>query len=625
MNQSLGNSDPMSRDLDALTFSVINHRYEAIVEEMTAALENASWSAMLGLARDFSCAVFDGRGRLVSMFDACPLHVTSMAFVVQAMERELGGSAGDEDMIVCNDPYSGNSHVGDVVFASPVLVEDEVAFWSGVKVHHLDIGAAWPTSMAYMAQDVWTEGMNLPPFRISEDGEVREDLFRLLLANLRYPEQLRGDFLAQMGAVRVGLRGIRELIARYGYQTLRRYTEALQAYASARTGAEIDTWPDGVYHGETWLDSDGQGNEDIRIVAQVAIVGSQVEIDFSGSDPQTNGAANSSAGNTSGAACLPVITCVDPDVPKNDGCQSHVSVDPGPPGTITHARWPAATAIDTALTGDCVQEAVWKALAHAMPEKVMGGVAKCAGINFCSGVDHRGDEPRPWGHVIHNSGGGGGASKEHDGWQHMICYNCMGCLRIPSIEMSELLYPVLFEQLEIEPMSGGAGQWVGGNGVRTVLRPYGGTVTNFVCGDGMLNPPYGALGAEPGCGGGQWHERDDGTRTFHGSKAHIELGPNDRWVCVSSGGGGYGRPIDRDPERVQEDVLDDLLTIQAAEEIYGVVLAQDMTVDLPATNARRVAIEESVVFPTVTPTEPRAAKWLTGVMATDEEFVQDSL
>ena len=104
MNQSLGNGDPMSRDLDALTFSVINHRYEAIVEEMTAALENASWSAMLGLARDFSCAVFDGRGRLVSMFDACPLHVTSMAFVVQAMERELGGSAGDEDMIVCNRP-----------------------------------------------------------------------------------------------------------------------------------------------------------------------------------------------------------------------------------------------------------------------------------------------------------------------------------------------------------------------------------------------------------------------------------------------------------------------------------------------------------------------------------------
>jgi N-methylhydantoinase B len=201
----------------------------------------------------------------------------------------------------------------------------------------------------------------------------------------------------------------------------------------------------------------------------------------------------------------------------------------------------------------------------------------------------------------------------------------MGCLKCSSIEMMELLYPVLFEQLEIEPMSGGAGAWVGGPGIRTVMRPHGGFVDIYITGEGMLNPPHGAVGGEPGCGGGTWHRSDDGTRTFHGSKAHIPLEEGEGWFCVSSGAGGYGRPIDRHPQRVAADVRDQLVSSELARDVYGVVLTASGSVDEDATRARRAELEATTVYEVTKPNAPRAATWLAREMNDGEVFLQDSL
>jgi N-methylhydantoinase B len=612
--------------IDPTTFSVLIRRYIAIVDEMTAALENAAWTSILALARDFSCAVFDGHTRLIAMHEGAPLHISGMHVVLEEIAHRFEGKIGDGDVMICNDPYSGNSHVGDVVIAAPVFADGELCFWSAVKVHHLDIGAPWPTSMPYLATDVWTEGLTMPPLKIYDGGEFREDVFAMILANLRYPDQLLGDLLAQQGAVQVGKRGLLRVVDRYGLETVKRYTEGFRLYAYKRAGAEIETWPDGTYVGESWLDSDGHGTTDIYVRATVTIEGDKVHIDLTGSDRQAPGAVNSSFANSVAACVLPVLECLDPDIPPhNRGCQDHVVINPGPKGTVTNCRWPGSTAVDTALSGDCIQEAVWKALAQAIPDKVIGGVAKSPAVAFVSGVDRRFAEETAWGMAIFNSSGGGGASKGHDGWHQFVCYGCMGCLKCSSIEMMELLYPVLFEQLEIEPMSGGAGQWVGGPGIRTILRPHGGFVDIYITGEGMLNPPHGAVGGEPGCGGGTWHQRADGTRTFHGSKAHIPLEDGERWFCVSSGAGGYGRPIDRDPERVAADVRDELVSASLAHDVYGVVPSEDGAVDEAATASRRAELEATTVYEVTKPNHPRAATWLEREMREGEVFLQDSL
>ena len=447
--------------IDPTTFSVLTRRYIAIVDEMTVALENAAWTSILALARDFSCAVFDGETRLIAMHEGSPLHVSGMHVVLEEVAHRFEGNVRDGDVMICNDPYSGNSHVGDVVIAAPVFVGDELCFWSAVKVHHLDIGAPWPTSMPYLATDVWTEGITIPPLKIWDGGEFREDVFAMILANLRYPDQLRGDLLAQQGSVGVGKRGLLQTVERYGLEEVKRYTEAIRRYAFKRAGDEISTWPDGVYVGESWIDSDGRGTEDIYVRARVEIAGEFVHVDLTGSGPQAPGAVNSSYANSLAASGLPILECLDPDIPPhNRGCQDHVVINPGPQGTITNCRWPGSTAVDTALSGDVIQEAVWKALAQAIPDKVIGGVAKSPGVAFVSGTDARDPdrEESVWGMAIFNTSGGGGASKGYDGWHQFVCYGCMGCLKQSSIEMMELLYPVVFEQLEIAPMSGGAGR-----------------------------------------------------------------------------------------------------------------------------------------------------------------------
>ena len=612
--------------IDPTTFSVLIRRYVAVVDEMTAALENAAWTSILALARDFSCAIFDGETRLIAMHEGAPLHISGMHVVLEEIAHRFEGRIGDGDVMICNDPYSGNSHVGDVVIAAPVFAGGELCFWSAVKVHHLDIGAPWPTSMPYLATDVWTEGLTLPPLKIYDHGQYRDDVFAMILANLRYPDQLLGDLLAQQGSVGVGKRALLEIVDRLGLESVKKYTDAIRRYAYKRAGDEISTWRDGTYVGESWLDSDGHGTEDIYVRATVRIEGAQVFVDLTGSDPQAPGAVNSSYANTIAACVLPVLECLDPDIPPhNRGCQDHVTINPGPKGTVTNCRWPGSTAVDTALSGDVIQEAVWKALAHAIPEKVIGGVAKSPGVAFVSGVDQRDEAETAWGMAIFNSSGGGGASKGYDGWHQFVCYGCMGCLKQSSIEMMELLYPVMFDQLEIEPMSGGAGEWVGGPGIRTIMRPHGGTVDIYVTGEGMLNPPHGSLGGEPGCGGGQWHLGSDGSRTFYGSKAHIVPESGECWVCVSTGGGGYGRPIDRDANRVAEDVRDGLVSADFARDLYGVVLTSTGEVDEPATITRRAELEASLAYEVTKPNVPRASSWLTREMRADEVFIQDSL
>ena len=621
--------DVTATEVDPTTFAILLNRYFAITEEMTYAYERAAASPVIALARDFSCALYDRDARLVVMWDGTPIHVTGMHLVLQEMIAAFEGDIHDGDVLICNDSYSGNSHIGDLVMACPVFHEGEIRFWSVAKGHQLDTGAVIPTSMPHTAQNVWQEGTTIPPLRIFERGRRREDALRVFLRNLRFPELAEGDLLAQKGSVEVGRKRILEVIDQYGTDTVEHITREMLSYAERRTKGEIAQWPDGEYRGEAWIDSDGSSTTNIAVRARVRISGDEVEVDLSGSDPQVIGFLNSSVGNTMAAAVLPILCSISSDIPHNQGCLDCVTVNPGPRGTVTNPEWPASCAGCTCLSGDVIQESVWKALAHAIPSQAMAGVCKCAGVGFGTGIDRRDGEDKTYsGWASFFSGGGGGATQGQDGWPLVICYSSLGALRIPPIERQELLFPIRYDRLEIEPLANGAGQWVGGAGIRTEVRACGGTVEHFVFGEGADNPPFGVLGGQAGVGGGHYKEiGDSGQREFYSAKGHVSLEDGERWVCVSSGGGGYGDPLQREPQLVADDVRDELVPPEAARDVYGVALVRDghhVRVDEEKTEALRAELaaarEEMAV---VTPAHPGAGAWYERVRDADATYVLD--
>ena len=613
------------RPIDPITFSVLLNRFKAIAQEMTLTLEYTAWTSILALARDFSCAIFDGDARQVCMADALPIHTNSMHVVLREMAREFENDINEGDVIVCNDPYSGNTHVGDVVTACPVFHEGRHLFWSVTKGHQLDVGAYIPTSTAATAKDVWQEGLTIPPVKFYDRGKPRHDVIRFYLANLRYKDLLYGDLMAQLGSIWTGRRRLQEIAAQYGARELKQYIDAILDYADRRMLDEISKMPKGEFVGETWMDSDGQGNKDIYIRATVRIGQDKVEVDYSGSAPQTPGGTNASYGVMQAAAGVPVLCCIDPTIPHNDGCLRHI-VGVAPEGSVCNARYPGSTAVATIVPGDPMQDAVWKALTKALPDRVAAGFGRIHCVPFFSGVDRRDEVQQDWGCMLFNGASGGGAAPHADGWPLMMTLAASGGLKTLSVEMSEMLYPMLIERMEVEPGSMGHGKNIGGAGVNIAVRSLSGPMECHLFGDGASNPPHGVLGGTPGIGGGNFKEnRNTGARTYCSAKGHLTIAEEETWVGVSSGGGGYGDPLERSAEQVARDVRNGIVKAETAHEIYGVVLkSPKCEVDSAATDELRARIRKSRgALPLLTPEGPAASTWLEENMRPGDEFLLD--
>jgi N-methylhydantoinase B len=612
-------------DIDPITFSVILNRFSTIAREMTLTLEYTSWTSILALARDFSCAIYDSKARQVCMMDALPVHTNSLHVILGSMVKAFHGKVYDGDVIVSNDPYSGNTHVGDFVTACPVFYKGEHLFWAVTKGHQLDCGAYQPTSVAPSAKDVWQEALQLPPIKFYEKGEPREDVINMYLANVRYRDWLYGDLMAQLGSIWTGKRRMLELVDEYGPEELERYVEAILDYADRRTTEEIRNMPDGKYVGESWIDTDGMGNTNLKVRAEVTIDDDKIHVDFAGSSPQGQGATNGTLGVMEASAGIPVLCAIDPDIPHNDGCLRHITSD-APEGSIVKAKYPAATAMATLCPAGPEQEAVWKALAQAVPERTSAGYGGFHCVPSISGTDLRGKAPVEWGAMFFNGGSGGGASAGADGWPLIMTSSGLGGLKILSTEMCELLYPFMIDRHEIEPDSMGHGRHVGGAGINIVVRPYGGPMECHVTGDGAANPPAGLFGGTPGIGGGNYREDlATGHRTYCSSKGRLTINEGEVWIGVSSGGGGFGDPLERDAETVQASVRDEIITFDTARDVYGMVLdPETLALDVAATETRRRQMAEARgPVPAVTPTEPDAARWLERHMREGDEYLID--
>ncbi len=616
-----------AENIDPITFSVILNRFNTIAREMTLALEYTSWTSILALARDFSCAIYDVKARQVCMMDALPIHTNSLHVILRAMVNAFEGNVYDGDVIVSNDPYSGNTHVGDFVTACPVFYKGEHLFWAVTKGHQLDCGAYEATSVAPSAKDVWQEALQLPPIKFYEKGEPRQDVINMYLANVRYQELLNGDLKAQLGSIWTGKRRMIELIDEYGPEELTHYVEAILDYADRRTSAEIRNIPDGTYEADSWIDTDGMGNTNLTVHAAVTVKDDNIHVDFAGSSPQGAGGTNGTVGVMEASAGIPILTAIDPDIPHNDGCLRHITCD-APEGSIVKAKYPAATAMATLCPAAQEQEVIWKALAQAVPERTSAGYGGFHCIPSISGVDKREGKEEGWAAMFFNGGSGGGASKTADGWPLIMLSSGLGGLKIISTEMSELLYPIMMDQHEIETDSMGHGNTMGGAGIRIEVRPYDTPMECHATGDGAANPPFGVFGGTPGIGGGNYRENlDSGHRDYCSSKGYMLIEPGDMWVGVSSGGGGFGDPLTRSAQKVCDHVRDEIISFETGRDIYGVVMdPATFILDDQATTKRRVLLaKERGEVPVIQPSHADSATWLKENMREGDNYLLDPL
>ena len=524
--------------IDPITVSVIQHRLRAIVEEMGEAMLRTSYSQILNSSRDFSTALCDPEGRLVAQAEHVPIHVGALPFAARAVHEFFKGRIRPGDVYLLNDPYSGGNHLPDLTVFVPVFDGAQLVFWSINRSHQSDIGGATHGAYNADATEIYQEGLRIPPLQLYEAGKRREDVYEMIVLNVRHPRDFRGDLAAMIGSARIGERRLGHLLAEFGSATTHAAVAAVLDGAERQVRAIIAEWQDGSYAAEAFLDDDGHGTRDIAIRARITKQGSDLEIDLSDSHPQVTGFVNSSYANTHSAAVVALSYLIDPDIPKNDGAFRPLKLQLKE-GTVV---WPRPGAPVTLCTNHCGQEiieAIIRALAPACPERAMAGWGRRFRMAV-QGVDPRHGRPFIW-HLFQARPGGGGSSAG-DGWPGAGEWQAAGGIKFGSLEVQEVRFPLHFRRHEFRADSGGDGRHRGGPGgeLELVIETEGPALGN-TAGDGVKYGACGLAGGQDGRPHRYWlQSAGRADRAIKTKETGIVLRPGDVLHVHSGGGGGWG-------------------------------------------------------------------------------------
>ncbi len=535
---------------DSVTLSVVGNRLESIAIEMMDVMLRTALSQILNASRDFSTAILDSKCRLVAQGEGIPVHVSALPVAGRAVLDYFGDSIAPGDVFLLNDPYFGGSHLPDITAIRPVFVDGELMFMTVNRAHHTDVGGGTHGGYNPSASEIFHEGLRIPPLRIYDGDAPRDDLLQMMAANVRYPKNFLGDLNAQIGSILTAERRIRELVNHYGAERLTHIVDGILDATESQVRSFISDWPDGVYYGESLVDDDGFDSELIPIRAKVTVARDTLTIDLSESAKQVTGFINSAYANTRSLAHAAIMYLAPYDVPKNDGSMGPLKVI-APEGLIVNANSPAPVCMSTNHCAEEIVEAIFKALAQAVPKSVNAGFSRRLRYAI-TGTDPRTGESFLWHFFM--ARGGGGAALGHDGWSCVGEVNVAGGIRANSVEVTEERFPLFVVNHELRPGSAGRGQWRGGLGaVCEIIYEGEGDALLNTAGDGAIVPPFGVLGGEPGLPH-RYSIVSDGEETVLRTKqTGVVVKPGDRIVALSSGGGGYGDPAHRNSE---EDAWD---------------------------------------------------------------------
>jgi N-methylhydantoinase B len=552
---------------DSILVSVIGNRLDAISREIGQTMLRTSRSPIFSEARDFVTAIFDRELRLVAQTAYIPVLMGATPYAMRAIAERFAGQVEEGDVFVLNDPYRGNNHPPDITVVKPVFWEGEVAFWAVAKGHHADVGGGGVAGYNPGAKSIWEECIRIPPAKLYVRGEVNEALWDTILINVHIPFLVDGDLRCQVGACNIGERSLHKLLGKYGRDTLDGAIDALFAASETQMRAAIREVPSGTYKAERHIDHDGLGTRMIAVRVALHVDDDSLTFDYGESDPQAAGYVNSTIANTASSSYLALFTSIGSGIRINEGVLRALEVV-APEGTIVNPLEPAPVTGNTISASQAIIEAVWLALAQAVPERVDAAWARwCApatmGLNPRTG--------QPFGDIHFMCKGGAGASHGMDGWDHLGTVVCAGGLRSPDPELHELADPYTVLQYELWPDSAGAGQWRGGIGTiyRWRVDAPGIAAANFGGGNRPETAPFGLEGGLPAPPHELRLRKASGEVIEIDAETFYALDEGDVYEIYESGGGGYGDPQQRDRQLVERDVRDGVVSEEKARELYG--------------------------------------------------------
>lgn len=536
-------------EVDPIALEITWNGLKSVADECFLTIMRSAFSTNIKERHDHSTAIADASGRLVAQAEnALPIHLASMAGLMTFILDQYGDTLAPGDIFIGNDPHvAGGTHLPDINLAAPIFDGETLIGFVANIVHHADVGGAAVGSMSGGLDEIYKEGLRIPIVRLYRKGELVEDMQRLLLLNMRLPEERLGDLNAQIAAAHLGRRRVEEIVANIGAEVLTQTFDNIIDRTRMRMQAAITSLPDGEYAFSDVMDDDGAGTEDILINLVIRKMGETIAFDFTGTDPQMVGNFNCTFNATQSAVCFALKALLDPEVPNNHGIFDAIDIT-APEGTVVNCVFPAAVAM-RANTCQRIVDVVIGALTEALPDRVIGATNGANTSAVFAGTDPRNGKRYVY---LETLGGGMGARATHDG-KDGVQVNITNTSNLP-IEAIEQEYPLRVEGYALVEDSGGAGRNRGGMGIRRILRPVGHTCEFNGVGERFRNRPWGVFGGQPG-GTGSFAIETEGepTRALSPKASKIKLTPASRVVIETPGAGGYGPPEERGAAALEED------------------------------------------------------------------------
>lgn len=580
----MSNPDMSARDIDPFTREVITNGLRSAAEEMFIALGRTAKSSVIYETLDYACGLIDTEANVIAQANGVPGFLGALKFCVADVIDKFGlAGLAPGDVILLND-YHGGTHLNDVAMVAPVFAEDEPILFTASKAHWTDVGGKDPGSWTTDSTSVFQEGIQFPLVKLYDGGDLNRDVRDIIAANTRMPEMTLGDMQAQEASMDVAADRVTDLIERYGAQTVLNAIDAYLTYGRELVREEVAALPNGTYSATDAIDDDGITDDPIHVEVEVTITDTAVRLDYSGTDAVTEGPINAPYAATVSElrAFFQAITL--PHADTNEGFFAPLELVI-PEGTVLNATKPAPIATNWEASA-MAADVAWQALGPHIPDRLSAGhfLSVCATI--VGGQDSRtGDdfllvEPQP---------GGWGGSSGQDGADVLVCSGDGDTLAMP-VEVIESRFPILVDQYRLNtPQEAGHGEYRGGTGLVQDYRIINESGAFLTASFGRSKyPPWGMAGGNDGNGNHVEIMKREGGTDRYGKVTTYTLEDDDVIRLVTSAGGGYGDPFDRDPDRVVEDYRNGYITAKIARDIYGVVIDEDANaVDKDATECLR--------------------------------------
>jgi N-methylhydantoinase B len=579
----------MRSTVDPFLLEILKSSFDTIADDMALNLMRTAYSGIVRDSMDFSTAILDHRGQTLAQGLTTPMHLGSFYDAMCGLARHFEGRMSPGDVYIFNDPYVAHGmHLPDIYIVKPIYFADRLAGWACSLAHHCDVGGIVAGSNALSAHEIYQEGLRIPYVKFIDAGRPVQGIWDIVATNVRLPEKVMGDLQSQLAACVTGERELIELLKRYGLTTILQYYDHLQDYAERLARAAFRDIPDGTYHFTDHIDGLGDEPQDVVIQLALTVNGDHVTADFAGSSPQVKGGINAPFPFIKASVYAALRSIMPEDVPNCHGYTRAITVR-APKGTVVNPIMPAACGA-RGITGYRTIDCMFGALAQATPERVAADNSGGSALPTISGW--RNGKPFVFCETVM---GNYGALVDHDG-EEGVAHIGANQSNVP-VEMIEAEYPIRIEQYGLVADSGGPGRFRGGLSLMRSYRILAEEADLNVRSDKRKHPPHGLCGGGTGAPSMNRVYRSDGTSEVLPVllTRTVTLCKGDLFHHVMAGGGGYGDPLERNPEFVLNDVVEERVTRAHAAAAYGVVIAdgQGACVNQTATAALRARLRDA--------------------------------